>query len=198
MWIQISKEGRVKEQNRERIEEAGRRAVAGRKKGFHCSESVFTAINDVLKITDPSLVKMVTGFHGGGGVHRKEPGINLTEALEAVSCGKDRRAGEDLPFTNVGHLCGALAAGIACISFLYGRTAPTDDLTCVDELCYELHRRFSEAFGEKECRPLRNKWIPVWPERTCETVYRKAAEMATEILLEAPEIVPECPRKIDV
>lgn len=186
----------MKEKNRERIEEAGRRAVEGKKKGFHCSESVFTAINDVLKITEPSMVRMVTGFHGGGGTHRKEPGINLTDALKAVSCEKDQRAPEDLPFTNVGHLCGALAAGIACISFLYGRTAPMDDLTCVDELCYELHRRFSEEFGEKECRPLRNRWLPSWPEKNCERVHRKAAELATEIILEAPEIVPECSRKI--
>lgn len=186
----------MKEENRRKVQEAGRKGVEGRRKGFHCSESVFTAINDVLKIADPSVVRMLTGFHGGGGVHRKEAGINLTEALEAVSSGKDKRSGEELPFTTVGHLCGALAAGIACIGLLYGRRSPTDDLTCVDELCFELHRRFSEEFGEKECRPLRNKWIPLWPDHTCETVYRRAAEMATELILDAPQIVPECPKKI--
>ena len=84
----------MKEENIKKAQEAGRKAVEGRRKGFHCSESVFTAINDVLKITNPSLVRMVTGFHGGGGIHRKVPGINLTEALEAVSSGKDQRSGE--------------------------------------------------------------------------------------------------------
>ena len=67
----------MKEENIKKAQEAGRKAVEGRRKGFHCSESVFTAINDVLKITDPSLVRMVTGFHGGGGIHRKVPGITL-------------------------------------------------------------------------------------------------------------------------
>ena len=97
-------EEQVKEENRKKIEEAGRIAVEGRKKGFHCSESTFRAINDVLKIMDPSVAKMITGFHGGGGVHRKEPGINLTEALEAVSCGKDLSISLSLFSTIVGFL----------------------------------------------------------------------------------------------
>ena len=186
----------MKQGNGKRIEEAGRKAVECRRKGFHCSESVFTAINETLMFTDPSMVRMVTGFHGGGGTHRKEPGINLTRALEDVSSGKDQRSGEELPYTQVGHLCGALASGIICIGLLHGRRSPTDDLTCVDELCYELHRRFAEEFGEKECRPLREKWISQWPGHTCETVYRRGAEMAVELILEAPLLIPECPKKI--
>ena len=187
----------MNEESRSKIEEAGRRAIECRRNGFHCSESVFTAVNETLKITDPSMVRIVTGFHGGGGTHRKEPGINLTKALEAVSSGKDRRPREDLPYTQVGHLCGALASGMVCIGLLYGRRSPTDDLTCVDELCFELHRRFTEEFGEKECRPLREKWIPLWPDKTCETVYRKGAEMAVELILEASQLVPECPGSSD-
>ncbi len=185
----------MNEKSRRKIEGAGRKAIECRRKGFHCSESVFTAVNETLKITDPSMVRMVTGFHGGGGTHRKEPGINLTEALEAVTSGRDKRPREDLPYTQVGHLCGALASGIVCIGLLYGRSSPTDDLTCVDELCFELHRRFTEEFGEKECRPLREKWIPLWPDKTCETTYRRGAEMAVELILEASQLVPECPKK---
>jgi len=185
----------MNEENRRKIEDAGRKSVECRGRGFHCSESVFTAINDTLKITDPSMVRMVTGFHGGGGTHRKEPGINLTEALEAVSSGKDKRSGEELPYTQVGHLCGALASGIVCMGLLYGRRSPTDDLTCVDELCFELHRRFTEEFGEKECHPLREKWIPQWPDHTCETVYRRGAEIAVELILKAPQLAPECFKK---
>jgi len=177
-----------------KIQQAGQKATEWRRKGFHCSESVFMAINDTLKIADPSMVRMVTGFHGGGGTHRKEPGINLTETLEGVSSGRNRRPPEELPYTQIGHLCGALASGIVCIGMLYGRRSPTDDLTCVDELCFELHRRFMEEFDENECRPLREKWIPLWPDHSCETVYQKGAEIAVELILQAPQLVPECPK----
>jgi hypothetical protein len=32
----------------------------------------------------------------------------------------------------------------------------------------------------------------LWPDHTCETVYRRGAEMAVELILEAPQLVPEC------
>lgn len=183
----------MNEEIKNKIEEAGRKAVAFRQKGYHCSESTFMAINETLQITDPSMVRMVTGFHGGGGTHRKEPGINLTSALEEVASGRDRRPPEELPFTQIGHLCGALASGIVCIGLLYGRRSPTDDLTCVDELCYELHRRFMEELGENECRALREKWEPLSPKQNCEYVYQKGAEIAVEVILSAEQLVPECP-----
>lgn len=184
----------MKEEDRKRIQETGRKAIESRHRGFHCSESVFMAINETLKITDPSMVRLVTGFHGGGGTHRKETGINLVSVLEELASGRDRRPPEELPVTQVGHLCGALASGIVCIGLLYGRRSPTDDLTCVDELCFEFHRRFMEEFGENECRPLRDKWVPLSQNHTCERVYKRGAEMAVEILLEAPQLVPECPK----
>ncbi len=182
----------MNEETRRLIEEAGRRAIENRRKGFHCSESTFLAINDTLNITDPSMVKMVTGFHGGGGTHLLVPGANMNEILEGIASGQDRRPPEELEIVQVGHLCGALAAGIICIGLLYGRTSPMDRLECPDELAFELHRRFSEEFGEKECKPLREKWIPQSHNRTCEPVYKKGAELAVELILEAHEIVPEC------
>jgi Putative redox-active protein (C_GCAxxG_C_C) len=175
-----------------KIEEAGRRALENRQKGFHCSESTFLAINDTLKITDPSMVKLVTGFHGGGGTHLKVSGLDMNEVLEGIASGKDRRPSEELEVVQVGHLCGALAAGIICIGLLYGRTSPMDDLECPDELAFELHRRFSEEFGEKECRPLREKWIPLSHNHTCEPVYKRGAELAVELILEAHEVIPDC------
>ncbi len=185
------------EKARRKIDEAGRRAVEFRQKGFHCSESVFMAINDTLKITDPSMVRMVTGFHGGGGTHRQVSGINLTQVLEELASGRDRRPREELPVIQVGHLCGALASGIVCVGLLYGRKSPTDDLTCVDELCFELHRRFMEELGENECRPLRDKWVPMSANHTCEQVYQRGAEMAVEVILEAPQLVPECREMVE-
>ncbi len=181
-------------ENRKKVEEAGRKAIAYKNMGYHCSESVFLAINDTLKITDPGMVRIITGFHGGGGTHRTEPGVNLTELLAGIAAGTDDRPEEEIPLVQVGHLCGAVAAGLACIGLLFGRRLPTDDLTCVDELCYELHQRFMKEFGERECHPLREKWIPVFPEETCEPVYKRGAEIAVQLILEAPDLVPECPR----
>lgn len=181
------------DKNRSKIEEAGRKALEGRRRGLHCSESVFAAVNDTLKITDPAMMRAVTGFHGGGGTHRKEAGINLTVALENVSSGRDLRPPEELPYAQVGHLCGALAAGIVCIGLLYGRRSPNDDLTCVDELCFEFHRRFVEEFGENECRPIRERQRK--RNETCEIVYQRGAEMAAQLILEAPQLVPECKKR---
>lgn len=182
----------MKEGIARKIEEAGVKAIQFRRQGFHCSESVFLAINDTLKITDPSMVKIATGFHGGGGTRRKEPGIDFNACLEEIASGRDRRPPEEYPLLQIGHLCGALASSIICIGFLYGRGAPTDDLTCIDELCFELHTRFLEKFGEKECRPLRKRWVPLSLNHTCEYVYKGGAELAVELILSAGEIVPEC------
>jgi hypothetical protein len=175
-----------------KIEEAGRKAIECRRRGFHCSESVFMAINETLNITDPSLVRIVTGFHGGGGTHRTEPGIDLTSLLEKRASGEDRRPAAELPITQVGHLCGALAAGIVCLGFLHGRRSPGDDLTCVDELSYELHRRFKAEFGENECFALREKYVQSGLHDTCEFIYRRGAQIAVELILEADQLVPEC------
>jgi hypothetical protein len=174
------------------VETAGRRAVDFRHAGFHCSESVFLAINETLRITDPSTVRMLTGFHGGGGTHRREPGVDLNSVLEGLASGQDRRPPEELPIELTGHLCGALAAGIACIGLLYGRTSPTDDLTCVDELSFELHLRFVKELGEKECKPLKDRYVPLSRNHNCEYIYQRGAEMAVELILEAPELIPEC------
>lgn len=174
------------------IQAAGCRAMEFKEKGFHCSESVFLAINDTLKITDPKMVKIVTGFHGGGGTHRLEPDMDLTAFLEDVAAGRIVGKLDELPMDQVGHLCGALASGIVCIGLLYGRSSPKDDLTCVDELCYELHRRFQEELCSKECHALRDYWVPRSSDQTCAHVYRTGARLAVELVLTAHELVPEC------
>jgi C_GCAxxG_C_C family probable redox protein len=187
---------KLNKKDRQIIKAAGEKALANRKKGFHCSESTFLAINDTFKITDPSMVKMVTGFHGGGGTHRKNPGVDLTQTLEGMASGRETRSGDDLPVTQVGHLCGALAASIVCIGLLYGRESGSEDLTCVDELCYELHRRFETKLGENECRHLFPKWQAVSANNNCEYVYQTASELAVELILEASTVVPECQQKV--
>jgi C_GCAxxG_C_C family probable redox protein len=97
-----------------------------------------------------------------------------------------------VPLEQVGHLCGALAAGIVCIGLLYGREKGSDDLTCVDELCYELHRLFIADLGARECSTLIAKWKPLSPTNNCLHVYQRGAEIATKLILEAPDLFPAC------
>ncbi len=176
------------------MDQAERLALEFRRKGFHCSESVFSAINTTLKITDPNMVRIVTGFHGGGGSRRKDLEVDLTAFLEEVASGREHRPPEEWPVALSGHLCGALASGIVCIGLLFGRQQPTDDLTCPDELTYELHRRFEAKFGLKTCRELRQKYVPLSDNNTCEYIYQKGSRMAVELILEAAERVDRCPK----
>lgn len=178
--------------NEDKIKEAGQKALAFREEGFHCSESVFLAINETLLITDPALVCMMTGFHGGGGTHRTQPGVDLTGLLADLSAGREKRPISELPITQVGHLCGVVAAGIVCFGLLYGRQTPADDLTCVDELSFELHRRFRAEFGSSECHALRRESLPRLGLSGCELIYRRGAELAVELILQANELIPEC------
>ena len=87
----------MKKSEKELPDKAALLALEARHKGFHCSESVFLAINGTLDIIDPAMVRIVTGFHGGGGVHRKYPEVELNEALEKIALGRDRRPVEELP-----------------------------------------------------------------------------------------------------
>ena len=181
------------EAKKQLLAKAEQLALANRREGFHCSESVFAAINETLQIADPELVRAVTGFHGGGGARRKEPHVDLTACLEEVASGRERRPPEEWSIEVTGHLCGALASGVICIGLLFGRRKPTDDLTCPDELTSELHRRFEEKFETKICREIRQKYVPVSDNNTCEYVYQQGARMAVELILESGEMVDRCP-----
>ena len=178
------------------IEAAGQRAIQFRRQGFHCSETSFMAINETLKIMDPAMVRIVTGFHGGGGSHRLSPSINIKEVLEELASGRDKRDPEEAGVAITGHLCGPLASGIICIGYLYRRRIPNDPLCCVDELAFELHRRYLEKLQAKECKALRDIWVPLSNNHTCEYVYKTGSELAVELLLEAHALVPECEQKI--
>lgn len=177
----------------EMLEKAERLALENRRKGFHCSESVFAAINETIGIIDPEMVRVATGFHGGGGARRKDKDVDLTAFLEEVASGREHRPPEEWPVEVTGHVCGALASGVMCIGLLFGRRKPTDDLTCPDELANELHRRFKEKFETKICREIRQKYVPISDNNTCEYVYQQGARMAVELILSAQSLVERCP-----
>ena len=177
----------------ELIEQAGKLAVVNRRKGFHCSECVFLAVNETLKITDPSMVRVITGFHGGGGSRRKHADVDLTKVLDDAASGRLTGPIKEIPIEITGHLCGALAAGLVCFGFLYGRQQPEDDLTCVDELSFEYHQRFQKEFGFKLCTEIREKWVPISENGTCEWIYAKASSLIVELLLESGDLIDRCP-----
>jgi hypothetical protein len=179
---------------KEFLDAASKRALANKEAGFHCSESVFLAVNETFHITDPNMVKAITGFHGGGGTHRLKEGIELTSLLAEIAAGTLQPDPDDMPVDQVGHLCGALAAGIMCVSLLFGRCSPEDDLTCVDELSYELHRRFKEELGHNECSFLRDIWVPLSDDESCAPVYQRGTQIIVETILDAHLLVPECPQ----
>jgi hypothetical protein len=182
----------VKQTRREILAFASRRALAYKAEGFHCSESVWLAVNETFKITDPNMVKAITGFHGGGGTHRLKADIELTPLLAEIAAGTLKPDPDDMPVDQVQHLCGALAAGIMCVSLLFGRSSPDDDLTCVDELSYELHRRFQEELGHNECLFLRDIWVPRSEDESCAPIYERGTQIVVETILDAHRLVPEC------
>ena len=116
---------------------------------------------------------MASGFHGGGG-----------------SVKTDEEGMQGIP---TGCMCGALAAGILVISFLYGRTAPVGPkYGCISQLSAYLHKRFQDELGGKCCAMLRPFYQKMDRESSCRFLYQKGAELAVEVALSAPGLVPEC------
>jgi C_GCAxxG_C_C family probable redox protein len=116
---------------------------------------------------------MASGFHGGGGA------VGIEE--------------EGMKGTPTGCMCGALAAGILVLGILYGRTAPVGPkYGAISYLSAHLHKRFQEDLGGKCCAMLRPFYQKLDQENSCRAIYRKGAELAVEVALSAPQIVPEC------
>lgn len=150
---------------------AGRLATQYLKKGGHWSESVFSAVAEVLGLkVKPSPFKMASAFHGGGGA---------------------TKVGES--WTPTGCICGALAGGVLAIGILYGRTDPKQStFGCASELSAELHKRFQEELGAKCCAILRPFYKKTDSDNTCKFIYQRGAELAIETVLSAPRISEQC------
>ena len=91
---------------------------------------------------------MASGFHGGGGRHKVAISEKPEDLVHSPYAKPDKTT---VSMTNTKHLCGALAAGILIIGYLFGRKIPEDDITCASELSFELHKRFEETLGSKMC-----------------------------------------------
>lgn len=150
---------------------ASRLANRHRKAGYHCSESVFAAVVEVLGLrVYPPAPKMASGFHGGGG--------------------RIRVGDEEVP---TGCLCGALAGGVLALSVLYGRTSPKGTrYGCIPHAAGYLHQRFFADVGGKCCAMLRPFYQRIDPEHSCQELYKKGAELAIEAIFAAPGVFGEC------
>lgn len=116
---------------------------------------------------------MASGFHGGGG------------AVKTDEIGMEGNP--------TGCLCGTLAAGVLTLGILYGRMEPGPVLYGgISQLAAHLHRRFQEELGGKCCALLRPFYQKIDGENSCKEIYRKGAELAVEVALAAPALVPEC------
>jgi len=116
---------------------------------------------------------MASGFHGGGGAVKTDE-----EGMEG---------------TPTGCMCGALASGVLILGILYGRTGPAGPrYGCISHLSAHLHQRFQEELGGKCCAMLRPFYKKTDKENSCREIYKKGAELAVEVALSAPRLVPEC------
>ena len=116
---------------------------------------------------------MASGFHGGGG------------AVKTDEIGM-----QGIP---TGCMCGALASGVLILGILYGRTAPSKvRFDEISHLSAHLHKRFQEEVGGKCCALIRPFYHKMDSEHSCREIYQKGAELAVEVALSAPAIVPGC------
>ncbi len=92
-----------------------------------------------------------------------------------------------------GCMCGALAAGVLSLGFLYGRTAPIGPrFGTISHLSAQLHKRFQEELGGKCCAILRPFYQKMDRENSCSLLYQKGAELTVEVALSAPALVAGC------
>jgi hypothetical protein len=90
-------------------------------------------------------------------------------------------------------MCGALASGVLILGILYGRTEPSKvRFDCISHLSAHLHKRFQDELGGKCCAMLRPFYHKIDNEKSCKAIYKKGAELAVEVALSAPALVPDC------
>ena len=96
---------------------------------------------------------------------RKNFGWDMPDDAIAMSTGFPWGLG------GAGCICGALAGGIMCIGYVYGRRVPGDpkNIRCF-ALCNELHDCFTGAYGASCCRVLTHGYEKESPERKAKCI----------------------------
>ena len=114
---------------------------------------------------------MASGFHGGGGAVKTDE-----EGMKGIP---------------TGCMCGALAAGVLVLGILYGRTAPVGPGLDASVICPPICTSgFRKSWGENvaPCSGLFTTRSTA--EHSCKDIYKKGAELAVEVALSAPALVP--------
>ncbi len=119
------------------------------------------------------------GFHCSESVLRAVAlaiGVDLSDEMLRVSTGFRGGGG------GYGDRCGALNSGAMMISYLYGRTRPTEDSTYVSELTNLLHKRFDDELGATRCSLLLKCYSKQVPDGSCSIVFAAGARLAVQVL----------------
>ena len=111
--------------------------------------------------------------------------LDLPEVLFKVSSGFRGGGG------GYGERCGVVESGIILISYLYGRTAPTENITGYSYLVRTLHDRFLAELGSYTCRILKPFAQHISPDRSCSYVYKKGSMVVAKLLMESDSLLAE-------
>lgn len=130
-------------------------------------------------------------------------GFHCSESvLRAVALALDLQLSDDILRISTGFRgggggfgdrCGALNSGAMIISYLYGRTKPTEDNTCASELTKLLHQRFVDELGATRCSLMLPFYSKQTPDKSCSIVYDAGAKIVIKLLGEAHKLCAVCP-----
>ncbi len=89
--------------------------------------------------------------------------------------------------------CGLLEAGVALISFVFGRIRNDED----DEGCFYLiriyHERFTKELGSINCKVLRPENVYLKGLIDCGPIFPRAAQILADIILNGEKLIQEMP-----
>lgn len=127
--------------------------------GYHCSESIIRAVPEAL-------------------------GLNLSDDIIKAACGFFAGGG------GTGGRCGVIESCLIIISTIYGRLDSETSDQDIRDLALELMKRFKEKFGTINCCEIKPKEVAKYGgEYGCMRIYEEGAQLVTELLLDADEIL---------
>lgn len=120
--------------------------------GFHCAESIFSALlNHFPTDMPPTVVRCASAFCGGIGKSREEA-------------------------------CGALTGGVMAIGALFGRTTAGADIDRAWRTAADFRRRFLESFGATRCGQLMDDFGEQENLGRCKQMTARATGMLKDLI----------------